>query len=81
VFNVYTNAPQREGRCDRCGEALVHREDDRPDTIRRRLQVYRDETAPLVRHYQEQGAPVAFVDGEQPVAEVQASIRRAVDGG
>ena len=79
VYNVYTNPPGQEGRCDRCGSALVHREDDRPETIRRRLQVYREETEPLIRFYQDGAASVVFVNGDRGPDEVQAAVRSAVD--
>jgi adenylate kinase len=79
VYNVYTNAPAQEGRCDRCGSTLVHREDDRPETVRRRLQVYREETEPLIEHYQASSATVAFVNGDGAPEDVQTAIRAAVD--
>jgi adenylate kinase len=81
VFNVYTNPPKVEGRCDRCGAELVHRVDDQPETIRRRLQVYRDETEPLIRFYEKSGADMIPVNGDQPVDHVQAEIRRSLAGG
>lgn len=77
VYNVFTNPPTAEGRCDRCGAELVHRPDDRPETVRRRLEVYRRETEPLIRFY-DGGAPVARVQGEGAVEEVQAEIRTAL---
>jgi adenylate kinase len=80
VYNVHSNPPAKEGRCDRCGSELVHREDDKPDTIRRRLQVYREQTEPLIRHYQTTPARVVFVNGERAPDVVQADIRKAVDG-
>jgi adenylate kinase len=81
VYNVHTNPPRQEGRCDRDGEKLVHRDDDKPETIRRRLEVYRDETEPLIRYYQN-AAPsaVVFVDGARSAENVQEEIRAAVDG-
>jgi adenylate kinase len=80
VYNVYTNPPETEGRCDRCGAELVHRPDDRPETVRRRLEVYRAETEPLVRYYDGGEAAVVRVAGDGSVEEVQAEIRSAVDG-
>jgi adenylate kinase len=82
VYNVHTNPPRQEGRCDRCGEKLVHRDDDKPETIRKRLQVYRDETEPLIRYYQN-AAPsaVVFVDGSRSPDAVQDEIRAAVNSG
>jgi adenylate kinase len=80
VYNVFTSPPAKEGRCDRCGSELVHREDDKPETIRRRLQVYREQTEPLIRHYQTTPARVVFVNGERAPEVVQSDIRKAVDG-
>ncbi len=81
VYNVYFNPPAAEGTCDRCGASLVHRPDDTPETVRRRLEVYREETAPLVRHYEASGARVVHVPGEGPVEEVQTSVRAALGVG
>lgn len=78
VYNVHTNPPEREGRCDRCGGELVHRQDDRPETIRHRLRVYAEETEPLVRHYRDIATRVAFVNGDRSVDEVQREIRRTL---
>ena len=52
VFHVNFAAPKVSGRCDRCGEALVQRNDDKPETIEARLKVYDDQTAPLIAYYQ-----------------------------
>jgi adenylate kinase len=78
VYNVFTNPPRQEGRCDRCGAALVHRPDDQPETIRKRLQVYREETAPLIRYYERSSAALLRVNGEGSPEEVQDEIRDGV---
>jgi len=78
VYNVESSPPAADDLCDRCGEGLVHREDDLPETVRRRLDVYREETEPLVSYYVESGATVAFVAGDREVAAVQAQIRDTV---
>ena len=52
VFHLTFAAPKVSGRCDRCGEALVQRNDDKPETIEARLKVYDEQTAPLIAHYQ-----------------------------
>ena len=78
VYNVHFNPPATAGRCDRCGAELVHRKDDEPETVRRRLQVYQEQTAPLVAHYEASDAPLVRVQGDRPVGDVQASVRRAV---
>jgi len=79
VYNVHFNAPETEGVCDRCGSELVHREDDQPETVKRRLDVYRDETEPLIRHYEGRDVDVVRIDGDQPVDDVREDVRAAVE--
>lgn len=74
VYNVYSNPPAAEGVCDRCGSRLTQREDDRPETVRHRLSVYRDQTAPLIGFYESSGVPVHHVDGDRAVDEVHADL-------
>jgi len=79
-YHVHFSPPRAEGRCDRCGEALVQREDDRPETVRRRLQVYRAATRPLVEHYRARGV-LETVPGEGTVEEVFQAVLTAAEGG
>ena len=51
LYHMSFNPPKVEGRCDACGGELVQRPDDRPDTIRRRLAVYREETQPVIEFF------------------------------
>jgi len=55
TFHVDFAPPKVDGICDRCGESLVQRSDDRREAIEMRLKVYDEQTAPLVRYYQERG--------------------------
>jgi adenylate kinase len=75
VYNVHFNAPGKEGVCDRCGGALVHRADDDPETVGRRLDVYRQETAPLVRYYEGSSARLERVAADRPVEDVRDGLR------
>ena len=77
VYNVYFDPPQREGFCDDTAEPLIHRADDQPDTVRTRLSVYQEMTAPLVGHYETRGLLVR-VHGEGGIDEVQAAFRAAL---
>ena len=77
VYHVQANPPAAEGRCDRCGGTLVQREDDRPETIARRLDVYRAQTQPIIAHYRGRVA-IHEIDGELPVDEVTRSIERVL---
>lgn len=78
VFNVHFTPPAAEGKCDRCGGTLVQREDDKPETVRHRLVVYREQTAPLIAWYEESDAPVVAVSAEASVDQVHRAFRKAV---
>ena len=62
-----------EGVCDRCGETLVLRDDDRPETVEKRLGVYHSQTQPLIEYYTSQGK-LAEVDGTQEMEAVFEAI-------
>ena len=62
VFHRHSAPPVRDGSCDHDGDPLTRREDDRPETVRRRLQVYNEATAPLIGYYEERGL-LRRVDG------------------
>jgi adenylate kinase len=78
-YHLEFRPPRHAGRCDLCGGELVQREDDRPETVSRRLAVYHRQTAPLVEFYRSRGLLVA-VDGGGTVEEVTLAILEAVDG-
>ncbi len=77
VYNVYFDPPRREGFCDDTGEPLIHRADDQPDTVRTRLAVYHELTAPLVGYYDARGL-LSRVHAEGGIDEVQAALRGAL---
>ncbi len=74
VYNVHFEPPRVEDRCDSCGATLVRRDDDAPETVRRRLDVYAAQTEPILAHYEDSGVPVLHVDGDRSVEEVQDAI-------
>ena len=76
VYSTISQPPKQEGKCDVCGGELYQRTDDQPETVRRRIEVYFRETAPLIQYYQEKGA-LTEVDGEQSIERVRESILRA----
>lgn len=55
VYHIASQPPHRAGQCDRCGEQLMQRDDDQPQAIRVRMQVYEDETQPLLDFYERRG--------------------------
>lgn len=72
-YHVEFDPPSKEGICDACGGNLVQRDDDREETIRKRLDVYREQTAPLVDYYL-RGGLLAEVDGMAGIDEVGRQI-------
>lgn len=78
-FHVAFHLPRQEGICDKCHGTLIQREDDKEETIRRRLQVYREQTEPLISYYQEHGV-VKKVNGLGETREVFARIASTLEG-
>lgn len=73
VFHEKHNPPQRTGVCDFDGSQLYQRDDDRSETVTRRIQVYFAQTAPLIAHYRERGL-LSEIDGAQPIEKVTADL-------
>jgi adenylate kinase len=74
VYHVEFDPPKHDSVCDQDGSRLVQREDDREETIRRRLQIYHERTEPLLAHYDAAGLLRRF-DGRRSADEVHAHIR------
>jgi adenylate kinase len=55
MYNIYFTPPKKEGVCDKCGGALFQRDDDKEATIKKRLDVYDTQTAPLIDYYNKKG--------------------------
>ena len=55
MFNIYFNRPAKENACDKCGGELFQRDDDKEETIKKRLEVYNAQTAPLIDYYGKKG--------------------------
>jgi adenylate kinase len=77
TYHVEHNPPKKDGVCDVDGEPLSQRDDDREETVRRRLQVYRDQTAPLIEYYDEQDVLHRF-DGTRSPTEVHDHLRATI---
>lgn len=74
VFNVYFSPPRESGRCDVCGGALIQRPDQTEEAVRNRFEVYRDQTAPLLKFYSERGL-LREVDASGTEDEVAERVR------
>ena len=77
TYHVVYNPPKTEGICDTCGQPLVLREDDKPETVQTRLSVYHEQTQPLIEYYGAKNALVS-VDGTKPMDEVFADILNVI---
>ncbi len=78
MYNIYYNPPKKEGVCDKCGGELYQRDDDKEETIRKRLEVYQSQTAPLIEYYQKKGI-LKSVNGVGNIDEIFANICAIVD--
>lgn len=73
VYNLLTNPPRVVGKCDKDGSALGQRDDDKPETVRRRLDVYHKQTALLIDYYRQAGL-LHELNGEQTIEQVTAEL-------
>ena len=73
TYHITFNPPVKEGICDTCGQELVLRDDDKPETVKKRLDVYHQQTQPLIDYYKN-AEVLAEVDGTQPMDAVFQGI-------
>ena len=73
TYHVKYNAPKTEDVCDICGEKLILRDDDKPETVQKRLGVYHDQTQPLIDYYEKAGV-LKEVDGTVDMEDVFQAI-------
>jgi len=77
IYHIEHDPPKREGRCDKCGEALVQRTDDKPEKIETRLKVFDQQTSPLIAYYQKRGL-LRRIDATAAIDQVSARLRTVV---
>ena len=73
TYHIIFNPPVKEGICDTCGQEVVLRDDDKPETVKKRLDVYHQQTQPLIDYYKN-AEVLAEVDGTQPMDAVFQGI-------
>ena len=78
TYHIKYNPPVKEGICDLCGGTLMQRDDDKPETVARRLTVYHEQTQPLIEYYEGNGI-LKTVDGTKDVDEVFSDIVEILD--
>jgi adenylate kinase len=80
AYHVEENRPKKENKCDLCGSPLYQRDDDREGTVKKRMDVYRAQTVPLLEHYRAQRL-VRDVDGNLPIEKVRDEVMAAIKRG
>jgi adenylate kinase len=73
MYNVYFSPPAKEGVCDKCGGELYQRDDDREETIKKRLDVYQSQTAPLIDYYGKKGI-LKSIEGTGNIDEIFSKL-------
>jgi adenylate kinase len=71
------NPPKKEGVCNKCGGGIYTREDDKPDAVKKRLSVYREQTAPLIEYYRAKGL-LADIDARSNAEVVVENLKKAL---
>jgi adenylate kinase len=77
IYNGKSNPPKETGKCDFDGSELYQRDDDRPETVKHRIQVYLDQTAQLISYYRDKGKLVE-IDGMQSIEQVTHALELAL---
>jgi adenylate kinase len=77
VYHIKFNPPMNEGECEKCGSKLIQRDDDKEDTVRNRLSVYQEQTAPLIEYYRKKGKLVD-IDGSGGIDAVYSQMVKAI---
>lgn len=76
-FHIVFDKPKKEGLCDHCGGEVYTRDDDKPEAVKKRLEVYRAQTAPLIDYYRKKGL-LTDVDAGPAVDQVVENFRKAL---
>jgi adenylate kinase len=76
-YHVEFDPPKHDNVCDQDGSRLIQRDDDKPDVIRKRLEVYHEQTEPLVEYYDDKGL-MRRIDGTREATEVHDHIRAVI---
>lgn len=79
AYHIRFNPPDQPGMCDKDGGELYQRDDDKPETVRARLNVYREQTSPLIDRYRSLGI-VVKINGDQSIEAVTADLLAAITG-
>lgn len=77
VYHILFSKPKKENHCDKCGSELVQRDDEKPEVVKKRLEVYRTQTEPLISYYKKKKL-LANVDAYPDIPQVSKSVRHTL---
>ena len=77
VYHLANKPPAKEGICDKCGAALYQRDDDKEETVKNRLEVYRQNTFPLIEYYEKRGKLVT-IPGVGDISEIYSAVKKSL---
>ena len=77
MYNVYFSAPKKDGVCDKCGGEFFQRDDDKEETIKKRLDVYEAQTAPLIDYYKKKGM-LKSISGTGSIEDIFSKVCAAI---
>ncbi len=77
IYNLISNPPKEESKCDVCGGELCQRSDDAPQTVRNRIRIYWEQTSPLTNYYRDEGLLIT-IESEGGIERVQEKILEAL---
>lgn len=78
TYHILFNPTKVEGICDKCGGDLYQRDDDKEETVKKRLEAYHSQTEPLISYYKKQGVYIE-IDGTQPIDQVYSNVKCSLD--
>ena len=78
TYHLDYNPPKAEGVCDDCGKEIFHRDDDKPEVIKKRLSIYHEETAPILQIFKDKGI-FHEINGEQSIEDVWNDVKKVLN--
>jgi len=78
LYNLATMKPKKKNICDNCGSTIIQRKDDEPETIKKRIQVYQEETAPLIDYYKKKKL-LADIDASRKPKEISHAVFEIIE--
>ncbi len=78
VYHIKYNPPKKDNTCDVCGSTLIQRDDDKEETVKKRLETYEKQTAPLIDYYERKGKLIT-VEGQEEIEDTRRFVKEALE--